>query len=205
MENSDQLNEKSKSKTQQRLFGLVHSYQQGKLDLEELPDSLAKKIKSIAEGERKKTGDKRKFTKGISKEASKDYAKTKHTDLPEKVEENKIKRFADFLNENEQHIEGGQADNKTLEDIAAMHKVSVEYFYKILPDAIAIEHEHSDDDEIAKKIVLDHLTESPIYYSEKHGLPTMEENLEDIDKEETENIINDELGDKKIKKFDDFQ
>jgi uncharacterized protein DUF5661 len=82
------INEKAKSKSQQRLFGMVTAYKDGKLDLEELPDSLAKKIKDIANGKRKKTGDKRKKTKGISKTKAKDYASTKHKGLPETIDEN---------------------------------------------------------------------------------------------------------------------
>ena len=56
---------KSASKSQQRLFGMVTAYNKGDLKLDDLPASLAKKIKSIAGGSRKKTGDKRKNTKGI--------------------------------------------------------------------------------------------------------------------------------------------
>jgi len=95
-----ELNEKAKSKTQQRLFGMVSAYKSGSLDLDGLPASLAKKIKGIADGQRKKTGDKRKFTKGTSAKAVNDYASTKHEDLPEKVEET-ITKFRDWDKVNE--------------------------------------------------------------------------------------------------------
>lgn len=99
------LNEKSISKSQQRLFGMVYAYKSGKLDLDKLPSSLAEKIKKIAEGERRKTGDKRKFTDGISKSDAKDFASTKHEDLPETVQEN-ILKFDEFVNENMSIIDG---------------------------------------------------------------------------------------------------
>lgn len=93
------LNERANSKTQQRLMGMVHAYQNGDIDLDKLPKSLSDKIKGIADGVRKKTGDKRKHTKGISKNAAKDYASTKHKGLPEKIEETKILKFKQFINE----------------------------------------------------------------------------------------------------------
>ena len=74
---------KAKSKSQQRLFGMVTAYKSGKLDIDDLPPSLAKKVKGIADGTRKKTGDKRKKTKGVTKKAAKEIAGTKHKGLPE--------------------------------------------------------------------------------------------------------------------------
>ncbi len=95
----ESLNEKSKSKSQQRLMGMVHAYKKGDLDIEELPDSLGKKIKGIADGYKRKTGDKRKKTKGMGDDDVKDFASTKHKGLPEKVKENLITKFEDFVNE----------------------------------------------------------------------------------------------------------
>lgn len=54
----------AKSKSQQRLFGMVHAYKQGKLK------NAPKKIKDVA--------------KHISDEDAKDFAKTKSSKLPEK-------------------------------------------------------------------------------------------------------------------------
>lgn len=99
-----ELNEKAKSKSQQRLFGMVSAYNKGSLDLDGLPASLAKKIKGIADGQRKKTGDKRKFTKGVNKNKIKDLASTKHEDLPEKVEET-VTRFSNWESINEGKME----------------------------------------------------------------------------------------------------
>jgi len=107
----ESLNEKSKSKSQQRLMGMVHAYKKGDLDIEELPDSLGKKIKGIADGHKRKTGDKRKKTKGMGDDDVKDFASTKHKGLPEKVKENLITKFDNFLNEstslNKIYLAGG--------------------------------------------------------------------------------------------------
>lgn len=304
MTNIERVNEKAKSKSQQRLFGMVYAYKNGKLDLDDLPNSLANKIKSIAEGERKKTGDKRKKTKGISKKDAKDFASTKHKKIPEKVTENKILKFNNFINEsydkraydkraydiilndernkdkkliitfNENGIitniinnigvkfiydvgdelyypdfinlfynkvnhfiefdpstkknlikltyinsrnrnltesknnkmdalKGGEAEGMSLEDIAELHEIPLEYLETILDQAVEIEYEHTDDYDVAKRIALDHLTENPLYYDDKIGLPNMEEELDKMDDEEIEEIINDEIKDK-IKKFNDF-
>lgn len=89
----------SKSKSQQRLMGMVYAYKNGKLDLDDLSPSLANKIKEIADGRKRKTGDKRRKTKGITDEEARRYASTKHKGLPEKVEEKLITKFEDFINE----------------------------------------------------------------------------------------------------------
>jgi hypothetical protein len=92
--------EKSKSKSQQRLMGMVYAYEKGDLKIDGLPQSLADKIKGIANGTKRKTGDKRKKTKGISMNKAKDFASTKHKGLPENVKENlTIIKFEEFLNE----------------------------------------------------------------------------------------------------------
>lgn len=93
------LNEKAHSKSQQRLMGMVYAYKSGKLELDDLPSSLSKKIKDIADGTKKKTGDRRKKTKGIDIKSAKDYASTKHKGLPEKVKEHMVTKFDQFINE----------------------------------------------------------------------------------------------------------
>ena len=59
----------AKSKSQQRLFGMVHAYQKGELD------NPSAEIKDIA--------------KSISKKDAKDFAETKHKGLPNKVKKSK--------------------------------------------------------------------------------------------------------------------
>lgn len=61
----------AKSKSQQRLFGMVHAYQKGELD------NPSKEIKDIA--------------KSITKKDAKDFAETKHKGLPNRVKKNKKK------------------------------------------------------------------------------------------------------------------
>lgn len=59
----------AKSKTQQRLFGMVHAYKKGELDTSSISSSQLSKIKKIAGN--------------IKDKDSKKFAKTKHKGLPE--------------------------------------------------------------------------------------------------------------------------
>jgi len=62
---------KAESKSQQRLMGMVHAYQNGTLEnFSELPSGLQKKIKDMA--------------MSMSSKQTKDYAETKHKGLKEK-------------------------------------------------------------------------------------------------------------------------
>jgi hypothetical protein len=61
----------AKSKSQQRLMGMVYAYQEGRLDISKLPKPLQKKIKSMA--------------KSMPKETTEEYARTKHKGLPNMV------------------------------------------------------------------------------------------------------------------------
>ncbi len=192
---------KSRSKSQQRLFGMVSAYKSGKLNLDDLAPSLASKIKSIADGTRKKTGDKRKNTKGVSKKVAKEMAGTKHKGLPETVKETRTLTFEDFINEsNDVELK----EPMSIEEISKKHGISIEYIESILPQAIDIETEHTDDTDLALDIVLHHLEETPLYYDDKIGLPNMEEELEELDDEEVEEIIEDRMK-KRITKFNEFE
>lgn len=70
-EDEEDVNEEAKSKSQQRLFGMVHAYNKGDLKKSDVDADLFSKIKKIANG--------------MSDKDSKKIAKTNHTDLPEKV------------------------------------------------------------------------------------------------------------------------
>lgn len=70
-ENSKPLNEKSSSKSQQRLFGMVHAYNKGDLKKSDVNSDLYDKVKKIANG--------------MTQDDAEDMAKTDHNDLPEKV------------------------------------------------------------------------------------------------------------------------
>ena len=72
----------SKSKTQQRLMGLAYAYKTGDVKAKDLNPEYADEIKKLA--------------KSMTEKQLKDFAKTKHKNLPEKVEE-RIKRFDTFV------------------------------------------------------------------------------------------------------------
>ena len=70
-ENLKVVNEKSSSKSQQRLFGMVHAYNKGDLKKSDVNSNLYDKVKKIANG--------------MTQDDAEDMAKTDHDDLPEKV------------------------------------------------------------------------------------------------------------------------
>ena len=67
----EEVNEEAKSKSQQRLFGMVHAYNKGELKKGDVNSDLYSKIKKIANG--------------MTDKDTKKLAKTNHDDLPEKV------------------------------------------------------------------------------------------------------------------------
>jgi hypothetical protein len=67
----------------------------------------------------------------------------------------------------------GIGSGKTLEDLVKKHKVSIERLQTELKKGISVEKEHTKDENAAKKIAMDHLTEDPIYYTK---LAKMERN-----------------------------
>lgn len=120
--------------------------------------------------------------------------------LKSKITQNEIERLFEGTSlsksiqpKGEEKLVGGKGDNKTIEDIAAMHDVSVEYAKEQLEKGIEIELEHTNDREKAREIALDHLTEFINYYIELKKMETkLEENEsnEKIVKEEVkENVI----------------
>lgn len=80
-EEKDEVEESATSKSQQRLFGMVHAYNKGELDTSDVDGDLLAKIKKIANSMTDKDTEK--------------FAKTKHDDLPEKAPENE---YYDTLN-----------------------------------------------------------------------------------------------------------
>lgn len=81
----------SKSRTQQRLMGAAYAFASG--ENKDVPKAAKDVAKSFLKGAKTK-GEK---TKAIKK--LRDFAKTKHKGLPEKLEE-KVLRFEDFVKEN---------------------------------------------------------------------------------------------------------
>ena len=76
---------------------------------------------------------------------------------------------------NEDEIEGGLSDNLSCQEIADKHGVSIDHIMTQLNKGIKIEMEHTDDEELAKEIAKDHITEYPYYYDE---LEKMEKKFE---------------------------
>jgi len=77
------VKESSSSKSQQRLFGMVHAYNNGELGKGDVDADLYDKIKKIANGMKQKDVKK--------------LAKTKHDDLPEKVPTDEIHDIANHI------------------------------------------------------------------------------------------------------------
>lgn len=63
------------------------------------------------------------------------------------------------------NVKNGLSQGMTLEDIARMHKVDVLSIQKELNKGIEVEKEHTSSEEEARKIAMDHLVETPDYYS----------------------------------------
>ncbi len=73
----------ARSKTQQRLMGQAYAYKTGELKSKDLNPDYADEVKKIA--------------KSMTKKQLRDFAMTKHKNLPEKVEEKRIMSFQEFI------------------------------------------------------------------------------------------------------------
>lgn len=62
-------------------------------------------------------------------------------------------------------IPGGLAKNKTVGDLARLHKQSVGKIIKELIKGVSTELEHTDSTDVALEIAFDHVYEDPEYYS----------------------------------------
>ena len=77
----------------------------------------------------------------------------------------------------EEELVGGESDNMTTEDLAKKHNVDVKSIKKEIGIGSQIEKEHTDSDEEAKEIALDHIAEFPDYYSnDEFGIIAIEKN-----------------------------
>lgn len=72
----------------------------------------------------------------------------------------------------------GLAANKTVEDIAKKHNVDVESIKTQLAKGIQVEHEHTTDEQTAKKIAMDHIYENPHYYDKLKKMEGEEDYVE---------------------------
>jgi hypothetical protein len=83
-------------------------------------------------------------------------------------------------------IKGGKADKMSVEDIARKHSVFAGTIEKELEMGVKVEMEHTDNEDEAREIAMDHLVELPDYYTrlhqmEKEGEAEMEEPKEVTD------------------------
>jgi hypothetical protein len=64
------------------------------------------------------------------------------------------------------------AKGMSLEDIAKKHNIDVLELQNELEKGAKVEHEHTDSEEHAKRVAMDHLVEDPKYYTKlsKAGL-----------------------------------
>jgi len=81
----------------------------------------------------------------------------------------KRKKESKVENENEV-LDGGLADGKSIEQIAAKHNIPVEQLKVELEKGILVEKEHTDDINKATEIASDHLVEDPKYYEKLQAL-----------------------------------
>jgi len=125
-----------------------------------------------------------------SKSLGKDFGEL--NDIPiEEFEEKKIEKsilgeygdkVKDFLSEvlknkkEPNKIKGGLSDKLSVEDIAKKHGVEVNHIKSQLKMGLSVEMEHTDDPKKALEIAMDHMVESPDYYTK---LKEMEESFED--------------------------
>jgi len=96
-----------------------------------------------------------------------------------------------------ENIEGGTSDDMTPKDLAKKHGVDVKDIKKEIKVGTKIELEHTDSEQTAREIAMDHITEFPDYYSnKKYGTISSEKGLESIHenkitlKDEVERILN---------------
>lgn len=75
-------------------------------------------------------------------------------------------------------LQGGRADNMSLQQIAEKHGVPLAQIVRQLQMGMRVEMEHTSDKRIAREIAKDHLAEFPDYYTR---LQAMEKEAEEGD------------------------
>lgn len=114
--------------------------------------------------------------------------------MKDKEKDNKENRFSygsdlglevvskgDKIQKSEQNkLKGGVADNKTPFSIADKHGVEVHKILKELAMGVVVEKEHTEDLQEAYEIAMDHMTESPEYYTK---LAEMESSFDEKQRE----------------------
>lgn len=70
----------------------------------------------------------------------------------------------------EEVIKGGLSSGMSLEDLAKKHDVDLDVIKSELEKGINVEKEHTDNEDMAKEIAMDHLTEDPNYYTKLQSI-----------------------------------
>lgn len=126
----------------------------------------------------------------------------------------KMEKFQEIQNELEiflpkiekaNNIKGGLADNKTVEDIAEKHGVTVKHINRQLKMGLKVEKEHTDSEEKAKEIAMDHLTEDPSYYTKLAKMESGDKKTEKSEEDEIEKAKEEtQFTSEQKKKIDNF-
>lgn len=100
---------------------------------------------------------------------------------------------------NEEALEGGVAQGKTLLDIAKIHsanKLGTQKMYRELKSqldkGVKIEMEHTNSRLVAKDIAMDHLLEDPYYYDKLEKIETVEDYNSSAKKQFSKDLQSDE-------------
>tara|TARA_B110000444_G_C18849248_1_gene604235 strand:- start:1120 stop:1947 length:828 start_codon:yes stop_codon:yes gene_type:complete len=141
---SEGIIEKSASKSQQRLFGMVHAYNKGDLKKSDVDSDLYDKVKKIASG--------------MTKTDAEDMAKTDHSDLPETVPTDE---FYDTMNHlsillSEQPFDKIESDGSQVSINSNNRKFTIKFddkFYMVSPDYNFELGTVSDLNEVVEKFV----------------------------------------------------
>jgi predicted proteasome-type protease len=74
-----------------------------------------------------------------------------------------MKNILSFSSFNEE--KGGLSSGMNLEDLAKKHSVSLDDIKSELEMGMKVELEHTEDEDMTRKIAMDHLAEDPMYYT----------------------------------------
>jgi len=118
------------------------------------------------------------------KVGAKNWGNSKKEQLQAVIEDEVTKILQE--KEEKDYIPGGLTDKLTgsMEDkhkqLAKMHNVSLEDIEKEVSKGVKVEMEHTNDENIAHEIAMDHVFEDPKYYSKLSAQNLEENSLEDI-------------------------
>jgi len=96
---------------------------------------------------------------------------TDYDPVVKNTELNKLR--GDVVSEDE--LEGGEADEMTIEKLAKKHKTKVENIINQLMKGIAVEREHTNEVNLAMEIAMDHVSEDPKYYDKLEKIESHKE------------------------------